>query len=336
MDRLSRPSHRPTTDTPTEPATTSGGTGSPTLRLVRSAAPSLAPNSIQPFGQASPAPATTIEASSAALAPAVPAQATRTSSGTAQKGLWGSIAAAAGDAFRGVVRGAVDATVGLVRNGIEAAQTLAGGVGKLVTGRVGEGLAQLGQGLVKVVQTPVDALLMVGGRTLGAVQTLLGVEPVGRKLTDSELAALRSVYGDSLDASRIRIKEGNAGLLTLSGRPFSLGDTLYIPRKHLPLTESLLIHESAHVWQHQHGGTDYMSESLAGQYLGDGYDYAKALRQGTPWVEMNPEQQAELLEQAFRQGCFATPPKPFLVNGKDYSAQLAVAVADVRAGRGAP
>ncbi|NMO14145.1 hypothetical protein HPC49_22065 [Pyxidicoccus fallax] len=168
------------------------------------------------------------------------------------------------------------------------------------------------------------------------MQTLLGVEPVGRKLTDAELAVLRSVYGDFLDTSKLRIKEGDVGLLTLSGRPFTHGNTLYIPRKHLPLTEELLVHEAAHAWQHQNGGTDYMSESLVGQYLGDGYDFAKALTEGKSWAEMSPEQQAELLEQAFRQGCFKTPPKPCLVHGKDYSAQLAAALVEVRAGRGAP
>ncbi|QSQ19297.1 hypothetical protein JY651_28620 [Pyxidicoccus parkwayensis] len=333
MERLTR-TGRPEIDTHTEPSSPAGGASGPSFRLVRGAAPPST-NSVEAFGSPTPTAAPPA-ATRSGLAQAEPEQVTRKSSGTAQKGFWSSVTSGAGDALRDLARGAADAAVGLVRNGAEAARTLAGGVGKLVTGRVGEGLAQLGRGLVKVVQTPVDALMMVGGRTIGAVQTLLGVEPVGRKLTGAELAALRSVYGDSIDYSRIRIKEGNAGLLTLSGRPFTLGDTIYVPRKHLPLTEALLVHESAHVWQHQNGGTDYMSESLAGQYLGYGYDFAKALREGTPWAEMNPEQQAELLEQAFRQGCFATPPKPFIVNGKDYSAQLVAIREDVRAGRGAP
>ncbi|QSQ24881.1 hypothetical protein JY651_08060 [Pyxidicoccus parkwayensis] len=334
MERLTR-TGRPDFDTPTEPTSPRGGDSGAALRLVRSASPPPSTNSVEAFGSPTPAAAPP-PAMGTTLAQVAPEQVVLKSSSTARQGFWRSLTSAAGDALCSLARGAVDATVGLVKNGVEAARTLAGGLGKVATGRVGEGLAQLGHGLVKVVQTPVDALMMLGGRALGAVQTLLGVEPVGRKLADSELAALRSVYGDALDYSRIRIKEGNAGLLTMSGRPFTLGDTIYIPRKHLPLTEELLVHESAHVWQHQNGGTDYMSESLVGQYLGDGYDYAKALREGMPWAEMNPEQQAELLEQAFRKGCFGAPPKPFLVNGKDYSAQLAAIREDVRAGRGAP
>ncbi|WP_050989186.1 hypothetical protein [Corallococcus macrosporus] len=226
--------------------------------------------------------------------------------------------------------------MGVVRNGVEATQTLASGLGLVLTGRFSEGFGELARGLVQVVQTPVDAVLMMGGRGISAVQTLLGVEPVRRGLTGAEEAVLRQVYGDSLDYSRISIKEGNAGLLTASGRPFVHGDTIYIPAKHLPLETGTLIHEAAHVWQHQNGGTDYMSEALYAQFFGDGYNLGKALQEGKAWSQLNPEQQAELLEQGYLAGCFETPPRRLYVNGVDYTAQLEAAVREVQAGRGAP
>lgn len=241
-----------------------------------------------------------------------------------------------GDAVGGLVTGVKDAAVGLVRNGMAATQTLASGLGQVFTGRFREGFGELARGLVQVVQTPVDAVLMVGGRALSAVQTLLGVEPVRRGLTEQEGAVLRQVYGDSLDYSRISIKEGNAGLLTMSGRPFVHGDTIFVPSKHVPLRMDILVHEAAHIWQHQHGGTDYMSEALVAQFFGDGYDLGKGLREGKSWSQLNPEQQAELLEQGYRAGYFETPPRRLYVDGVDYTAQLEAALREVRAGRGAP
>jgi hypothetical protein len=188
------------------------------------------------------------------------------------------------------------------------------------------------------LQTPADAVLMMGGRAISAIQTLIGVEPPGRKLTGDEIETLRKVYGDSLDYSRIRIKEGDAGLFSTTGRAFTHGDTVYIPKDDLPLTKDLLVHEMAHVWQHQNGGTDYMSEALWAQYFGDGYEFEKALKEGKSFDQMNPEQQAEFLQQAQLKGFFdnTDPNRRFIYNGTDYTDQLNAALRMVRAGKGAP
>ncbi|MBN9687812.1 MULTISPECIES: hypothetical protein [unclassified Corallococcus] len=260
--------------------------------------------------------------------------------GNAAKSVWGGIktvANRAGDGVRSLFTGAVSTVVGAFRNVGEGIGTFFGGIGKLFQGKFGEGFKQMGLGLLKtVVQTPVDAILMMGGRALSAIQTLIGVEPPARKLSDSEIATLRSVYGDSIDYSSMRIKEGNSGLFSTSGRAFTHGNTIYIPPDDLPLTPDLLVHESAHVWQHQNGGTDYMSEALVAQNLGDGYDFEKGLDAGKPWSDLNPEQQAEFLQQAQLAGYFANPAAGFHFNGKDYTAQIEAAIAQVRAGKGAP
>ncbi|WP_426730257.1 hypothetical protein [Myxococcus faecalis] len=263
--------------------------------------------------------------------------------GPKEKGFFARVGAAIGsainraaDAVGGLVTGAVEATVGTLRNTVESVGTVFRGLGNIFTGRFREGFTQLGTGLVMGLQTPLDATLILGGRAISAVQTLLGLEPVRRSLTDDEVSALRTVYGDSIDYSRISIKEGSAGLFSLSGRAFTHGDTIYIPKKDLPLQLDLLVHEVGHVWQHQNGGTDYMSEALVAQFFGDGYNVLKALREGKAWEDMNPEQQAELLELGFKSGHLADASIPFILEGEDYTAQLDAALREVRAGRGAP
>ncbi|CAM3493487.1 DUF4157 domain-containing protein [Corallococcus sp. ZKHCc1 1396] len=241
------------------------------------------------------------------------------------------------DGARSLATGLISTTKNSVRNIGEGLGTFFGGIGKLVQGKFGDGLKQMGLGLVKTfVQTPTDALLMGGGRALSAIQTLIGVEPPGRKLSAGEIHTLREVYGDSIDYSAMRIKEGNAGLFSLSDRAFTHGDTIYIPPENMPMTDELLVHESAHVWQHQNGGTDYMSEALWAQEFGHAYDFERALDEGKSWSEMDPEQQGEFLSQAHRADYFKNPGAGFHVNGKDYTAQLEAALAQVRAGEGAP
>ncbi|RKI08293.1 hypothetical protein D7Y15_26145 [Corallococcus sp. AB030] len=240
------------------------------------------------------------------------------------------------DGIAGIGKGIYDSVKGTLKNTWEMAETFGKGLANIFTGRFKEGFAQLGLSVLKAIQTPTDGLLRLGGSILSAIQTMLFIEPPSRKLTGDELAALHTVYGDSIDYTRIEIKEGNAGLLTIGGRPFTHGDTIYIPKDSLPLTPELLVHETAHVWQHQNGGNDYMSEALVAQLFGDGYNLGKALRQGKSWEEMNPEQQAELIELAFGQGCFDEPPAPFKIDGRDYTQQFEAAKESLRAGQGAP
>ena len=217
-----------------------------------------------------------------------------------------------GDAGRGVGTGLFGAALGVLGGLRESLLHLSGAMLKLAEGKPLDALGGLGRSLVQLGQLPVDAHLLVGGRLLSALQTLVGLEPPGRTLREDEVALLRSIFGDGLDLSAVRIKEGPAGLFSISRRAFTLGNTVYVPPGSVPLAPGLLVHELTHVWQYQHGGPDYLSEALWAQYLGDGYDWRKGLAEGKRWEALNPEQQAELLEQAFLAGVLPPrlPPTP--------------------------
>src|SRR5207244_1002902 len=114
---------------------------------------------------------------------------------------------------------------------------------------------------------------------------------------------------------------------------FVIENTLFIPGRFLPLQTSVLVHELCHVWQHQHGGHAYIADSLEAQLIGDGYRLEKGLREGRRWGELNCEQHATLVEEAFEQACFDG--RPLVLRGHDYTPQLHHALKELRAGRGA-
>lgn len=213
------------------------------------------------------------------------------------------------DARHGLAGGLRSAARGGVLTWRAAGGRCAAGLSRALHGEPG-GIAVVAAAVGRaLVQAPADALLMLGGRVLSAVQTLAGVEPPGRALAAEELALLRPVFGDGLDYRRIRLKEGELGLFGLPRRAFVHGDTIFVPAGRVvepaPGRAALLVHEAVHVWQHQRRGTAYMSEALAAQWLGDGYNFAIGLAAGRRWRELNPEQQAEMVEQAFAAGALA-------------------------------
>ena len=245
----------------------------------------------------------------------------------------------ADDAARQVETGAVNAADGIGKNAVEGLNDLNYGGGRAVRGtwnamtspvgserfRSGasdfsEGSWQFGKGLGKIfIQSPLDAGLMFGGRLIGGFQTLVGLEHIGRELNAAEKAILQNVFGSSVEFDAIRIKEGYAGLMNVGDnngftlinnqRALTHGNTIYM-KNEPPGTDkwnSTLVHETTHVWQNQHGGTDYMSEALYAQIFGDGYGYANEIfNKNKTWVMLNPEQQGQLIQDAFENGYFSS------------------------------
>ena len=208
--------------------------------------------------------------------------------------------ASLGRAALALPRGALR-TASRAADGIATVPTLARRAPAAAAGVLAVALARL------ALQLPADALLLVAARLVSALQTLLGLEPPGRRLDPVELALLRRVYGEGIDPHPVRVKSGGIGLLGLPRRAFVVADTVHVPLRApcdclAPEHAALLVHELAHVWQHQRHGTRYLTECLLAQWAGDGYNVAAGLAEGRPFAALNFEQQAELLERAFASG----------------------------------
>jgi hypothetical protein len=142
---------------------------------------------------------------------------------------------------------------------------------------------------------------------------------VGRALTDHEKDLLDGVFGNALATAIIRIRE-NATIIAGAGCYRTTGNIINIPATSIPDRD--LIHEAAHVWQHQNSiPFAYAASALSAMAWaqltqGDwekAYDYSGKLT--TPWSEWNAEQQAHWIEDHrrlpsgwWRSGFWSSPP----------------------------
>jgi hypothetical protein len=207
------------------------------------------------------------------------------------------------------------------------------------------GAKKITDGIVQAtIQGPFDTAIVGLQNGVSAIQTALGLEPAGRGLTDAETADLRKVYGNSMDYSKIRIKEGNIGLNNFLA-PHTIGNTIYLPKNsYKDQGTELLVHEAAHSWQYQNGGTDYIGASVWNQLKGvlsgsdrnAAYGYDAPIKEGKSWTDLNPEQQASVIEDAYSKGLFDNPNATFkLTDGTDVTAFVRDAIQQMRAGKGA-
>lgn len=118
----------------------------------------------------------------------------------------------------------------------------------------------------------------------------------GRSLRDGERRDARAIFENSLDLDPIRIVT-----TSLAAAPTTLGD--YI-RTIGPMSTATLIHELTHVWQYQHGGAAYISDSLCAQVAAwastgsrdAAYDLTGVVVEGRRFSEYTAEQQAMIVE----------------------------------------
>lgn len=124
-----------------------------------------------------------------------------------------------------------------------------------------------------------------------------------RPLTPAEMDTARGIFGETLDYSRIRVDE-RAWLGPRQGRFCYVSFNTVNSWGSMP--PGLLIHELVHVWQYQRWGSVYIPLALSAQYSAGGYNYGglKALMRardlGLGLTAFNPEQQADILSDAFR------------------------------------
>ena len=154
-----------------------------------------------------------------------------------------------------------------------------------------------------------------------------------RRLTPAERALLEPIYAGSVELQRVRLRTPFTGLLAMTRRAFVIEDTLFVPKRFLPLQTAVLVHEICHVWQHQNGGHGYIADSLEAQLVGDGYQLDKGINDGLAWEALNCEQQATLVEEAYLQRCFDG--RPFVIRGRDQTAYFERSLRELRARRGA-
>lgn len=178
---------------------------------------------------------------------------------------------------------------------------------------------ELGQAVTAVGLRVLGGGLDVASRgvqgTVNGVLTLTFAEAPSRPLLPDEVRVLKQVYGDSLDYGVVRIKRGGATEWVRMA-PHVVGNIVYMTNTWCGRAvfqpdgsftrEGLetLIHEVGHVWQNQNGGGFYMHRALLAQFgafLHSGerhgaYQWRKEYAAGAAFEQLNPEQQATLME----------------------------------------
>lgn len=144
-------------------------------------------------------------------------------------------------------------------------------------------LKNLGKFGLSLLGAAVDVLVVKPAEVLGAgeiYETVADLLKAGtRSLSEREKSVAKSVFGDSINLSLVRIDETGWSVPVTkavtgakSGRPFT---TLHTINTWGPIDDQTLIHELTHVWQYENTGAVYMPNALSAQWFGDGYDYIK-------------------------------------------------------------
>ena len=132
-----------------------------------------------------------------------------------------------------------------------------------------------------------------------------------RPLTAAEQALAREMFGDGIDAGRIRILAA-----PWLGRAFVAGPSLIVwPARSLPQSfgeaplgaQATFVHELTHVWQAQNGIALLWAKLRAGDRAA-AYAYDLALE--PDFARLNIEQQAMVVEHAFLAARGAPTPHP--------------------------
>jgi hypothetical protein len=221
-----------------------------------------------------------------------------------------TVVSAAADLVATVVKVVVELAVALA---VALLRLAAGLLARIVGGVAGLGSVRAGrrtfvQGLGEVAASLGGPPIVVAGKGLALVQAALLGQRGERPLTADEHARLDQVFRGSVALYNVRVVDGFSGLFGLNGRPFTLGNTIYMKRylrrRGPERYAATLVHECGHVWQNQNVGTRYALQALWAQCtIADRYDWTKELARGNArWSDFNREAQAQLLMHVWQHG----------------------------------
>ena len=178
--------------------------------------------------------------------------------------------------------------------------------------------------------------------TLAVIKDYVGIAVRTKFRIDKE------IFDESINLDSVRIKtvanwvsEG----FSAYARALVIGNDILVPQKQdlkgLPdihEDQELFNHELTHIWQHQNGGTNYLTEALYAQGLGDGYDIHKGLVEDKKFAELNPEQQGEMVKMIYQRKNLSRQQRAsdFFPSDILTDSQIEEALYSIRNGLGAP
>lgn len=167
-----------------------------------------------------------------------------------------------------------------------------------------------------VIYSVIGLVIFLALRIVDIVQSVLGLQPQKRPLTERERGILWPIFRESLNYKAIEVVVGKAGILSVSGRPFTMGYTIYMPT----YSEQTLVHECVHTWQFQFEGFKYIGNSALNQLdrivFSPGYQpysWRSHIDAGGSWYTLKSvEAQAQFIGDVFALGIFdfADPATP--------------------------
>ena len=176
------------------------------------------------------------------------------------------------------------------------------GLIKIIGGLLTWQHALLLDGAWDILSSALGVLMLLTGKLVALLQSLVYAQGFERALTNTEKSELARVFKGRLNYHAIRIITGHSGIFGFSPRPFALGNTIYM--KTANYSPDILVHEVTHTWQYQQGAGRYASDALTAQwFIPDAYNWQREIdeRHKTTWQALNKEAQAEFLRDLWRQ-----------------------------------
>jgi hypothetical protein len=198
------------------------------------------------------------------------------------------------DFVAGAVKGVVAIATGIVSGAIK----IVGGTLTLNWPSIKKGIIDIGAGVL-------GGVVLILGRLVDLAQTIsYFLQPNERSITEIEKAMLKRIFESSLAVYNIKIVEGYAGLFSVNGRPFVLGNTIYLKDRDVVARPEVLVHECIHVWQYQHFGASYVGNALGAQwFINDYYNWRNEIARGREdWADFNKESQGQFHEDLYPAG----------------------------------